>query len=342
MTTDLVPRNLGPGLIPTGFAEAVLDRIVNLDDPRLLYDSSADLAGLAQKWNGHGQEKTEIKAAQMFCEVRLGQLLGPNPGDEGKGPGKSRYADFDLPKQWVAEFRRYFGYFNALVEAIRDGKRSRRSLLLLVDEWEADRRAAERSAAGLSPNPTIHELDIRRGDFREVLNDIETDSVTLVLTDPPYPAEYLPLWSDLGEWSAKHLCDGGSLIAYCGQSILPDVLQRLSEHLRYWWTIALVHGQSQMIPGKWVSAGWKPLPWFVRDTRNGRTMLADTVQGGTPRKTIPTGDDGSWAQSTTPIEPIISALTAPGDLIVDPFAGSGTTGLVAARFGRRFIGAEMT
>jgi hypothetical protein len=25
----------------------------------------------------------------------------------------------------------------------------------------------------------------------------------LVLTDPPYPAEYLPLWNDLGAWSAE-------------------------------------------------------------------------------------------------------------------------------------------
>ena len=64
-------------------------------------------------------------------------------------------------------------------------------------------------------------------------------------------------------------------------------------------------------------------------------MLADIVKGGTARKTQPTGDDGSWAQAVAPLEPIISLLTAPGDLIVDPFAGSGTVGLAAHRFGRR-------
>src|SRR5258708_37640576 len=96
-----------------------------------------------------------------------------------------------------------------------------------------------------------------------------------------------------------------------------------------------------MIPGKFVSAAWKPLVWFVKESRQSNAMLADTVQGGTARKTVATGDDGSWAQSVIPLEPIISALTAPGDLIVDPFTGSGTTGLAALRFGRRFIGAEL-
>jgi hypothetical protein len=83
------------------------------------------------------------------------------------------------------------------------------------------------------------------------------------------------------------------------------------------------------------------LLWYVKENRGCRAMLADTVKGGEARKTVPTGDDGSWAQAIDPLVPIISALTAPGDLIIDPFAGSGTTGLAATRFGRRFIGAEI-
>jgi 16S rRNA G966 N2-methylase RsmD len=328
-STALISRDLGPGLVPVGFAEDILKRTAHVDEPPVLWDGATTLAALAQKWNGHGREKAELKSAQMFCEIVLGQLLGPNPG---RGPGRGKkdpHADV-LPAQRVEELRRFHGHRELLVEEVRNGKRSRRALLLAVDRAEA----AER------PEPEPEDLDIRHGDFREVLH-VEPQTVALVLTDPPYPAEYLPLWAELGAFAKIALIDGGSLIAYCGQAILPDALDRLRPHLRYWWTIALQHGQSQMIPGKWISAGWKPLVWFVAGQRGTQTMLADTIHGGTPRKTIPTGDDGSWAQSVEAVEPIISALTAPGDLIVDPFAGSGTVGIAATRFGRRFIGAEL-
>lgn len=41
------------------------------------------------------------------------------------------------------------------------------------------------------------------------------------------------------------------------------------------------------------------------------------------------------------VEPMILASTRPGDIVFDPFAGSGTTCAVAQRLGRRFAGAEI-
>ncbi len=41
------------------------------------------------------------------------------------------------------------------------------------------------------------------------------------------------------------------------------------------------------------------------------------------------------------IERCLLASTNPGDLVLDPFLGSGTTGVAAARHGRRFVGIEM-
>ena len=302
-----------------------------MDDPALLWDTATTCAALAQKWNGHGAEKNEIKSAQMFVEIELGQRLGPNPGAGGDHKSeefRSNAHGHLIPVERVRDFRRYYGHRDYLVGLVREGTRSRRSLLLALDRANAvDVEASE--------------VEITAGDFREVL-DIAPGSVALVLTDPPYPAAYLPLWSDLSKSAAEWLVPGGSLVAYCGQGILPDALARLAEHLRYWWTIALLHQHgSDMIPGKWVSAGWKPLLWFVRDTRHGRAMLADRIDGTAPRKGLAAGDSGDWAQGVAELEPIISALTAPGDLIVDPFAGSGSTGVAALRFGRRFLGADL-
>lgn len=40
------------------------------------------------------------------------------------------------------------------------------------------------------------------------------------------------------------------------------------------------------------------------------------------------------------LERLILACTKPGDLVLDPFAGSGTTGVAAVSLGRRFVGFE--
>src|SRR5262252_1339849 len=148
----------------------------------------------------------------MFAEILLGRMLGKNPGDDGKGSwarGQSPHAETDIPYARINELRRLCRWTDALLEAVRNGAVSRRSLLLLVERWEAGER----------PEPTVDDLEIRAGDFRAVLGDIEPGTVALVLTDPPYPERYLPLWADLGAWAADALAPGGSLVAYCGQAI---------------------------------------------------------------------------------------------------------------------------
>jgi site-specific DNA-methyltransferase (adenine-specific) len=41
------------------------------------------------------------------------------------------------------------------------------------------------------------------------------------------------------------------------------------------------------------------------------------------------------------VDPCILAGSSPTDLVLDPFAGSGTVGVVALRHGRDFIGVEL-
>lgn len=42
------------------------------------------------------------------------------------------------------------------------------------------------------------------------------------------------------------------------------------------------------------------------------------------------------------IEALVVAASAPGELVLDPFCGSGTTGVVAMRHGRRFLGFDVS
>jgi ParB family chromosome partitioning protein len=52
---------------------------------------------------------------------------------------------------------------------------------------------------------TFQGVEVRKGDFREVLDDIPNESVDIVFTDPPYGKQYLPLWEDLAEFAARKL-----------------------------------------------------------------------------------------------------------------------------------------
>jgi site-specific DNA-methyltransferase (adenine-specific) len=61
--------------------------------------------------------------------------------------------------------------------------------------------------------------------------------------------------------------------------------------------------------------------------------------------TAPTGAEKFFGAHPTQkplalLERIILASSDEGDLIVDPFVGSGTTGIAATRHGRRFIGID--
>jgi site-specific DNA-methyltransferase (adenine-specific) len=47
-----------------------------------------------------------------------------------------------------------------------------------------------------------------------------------------------------------------------------------------------------------------------------------------------------WAKPVTLMEKLVLIYTNPGDLVFDPFCGSGTTGIACKKHGRRFIGCE--
>lgn len=53
------------------------------------------------------------------------------------------------------------------------------------------------------------------------------------------------------------------------------------------------------------------------------------------------GKNIKWQKSEKLMERLILPFSKPGDLIVDPMMGSGTTGRVALKYGRNFIGNEI-
>lgn len=203
---------------------------------------------------------------------------------------------------------------------------------------ESERHEQRQAAAAAAANAEIPELvTILTGDFAELGAQVEDNSVDLIFTDPPYDDASAPMYGDLAKLAQRVLKPGGSLITYVGHNALPVVLGLMTPHLRFWWPLAVHHnGGHRRLLGKWVFVHWKPLLWFVKDGRRDNEFVSDYVESAPPDKLL-----HDWQQDTSEAAYYIEHLTSPGELVLDPFCGSGTTLLAALSLGRRSVGIEI-
>lgn len=223
------------------------------------------------------------------------------------------------------------------VEATKHGKdfSCKRCVSDIRDEAQATKRAAEKAEA-VKRRRNIDGL--RLGDFREIGKEIPDDSVDLIFTDPPYDRKAIELFDGLGEFAARVLRPGGSLIAYIGQIQLPDAVADLSKHLRYWWTCSCYHsGPTLLRMNEYgIVNGWKPMLWFVKGTRGDKTTFVNDVATGTREKS-----HHEWQQSEAEARYFIELLTEKDGFVVDPFCGGGTTPAACIALERQWAAFEI-
>ncbi len=193
-------------------------------------------------------------------------------------------------------------------------------------------------------------IDIRHGDLNVVLNDIPDGSIDCIVTDPPYPEEYIQTWSDLSKLAARVLKPNGFCFAYSGTLHLPEVMNRMSEHLTYYWNCILLHtvnhqltkpGAQQKIMPRNLITGYKSVLMY----QNGFSKMGNINGAPTFYDIITTeGREKShheWQQGLNDMTTIIDYFTKPGDTILDPFCGSGTTAIISAKMKRKCITCEI-
>jgi DNA modification methylase len=177
-------------------------------------------------------------------------------------------------------------------------------------------------------------VQLINADFRQV--NISDKKIDLIFTDPPYLKKFIPLYNDLGKFARDKLKDGGSLVTYAPHFSLPEVIEQLNGHLKYWWIVA-IHLSKPGFPvnPRRVVPRFKPLLWFVKGQYNGAYIydfLASRYEGKKLHQ---------WQQSTTEALHCIERLTRENDTVCDPMAGSGTTGIACLKLKRKFIGIEV-
>jgi ParB-like chromosome segregation protein Spo0J len=231
----------------------------------------------------------------------------------------------------TARYKRIAEQAPDLIDKIREGMALDRAERIIRDRL-AEKKRIEQAKREAAMQGIQTRVDIRHGDFREVLAGLQ--DVDAIITDPPYPREYLPLLADLATWADKVLKPDGLLAVLMGQTYLPEVYRLLDGGRPYRWTACyLTPGNGYASHVARVQCNWKPL----------------IVYGGGPRFTDIIRSEGTdaaakdnhhWGQDYGAFHAVVKRLTERGQTVVDPFMGSGTTMLAAHALGRHAIGCD--
>jgi site-specific DNA-methyltransferase (adenine-specific) len=240
----------------------------------------------------------------------------------------------------VADMEKKHPELGELIGKIDSGK------MKLNQAWKITKAYKKREqclaqAKGLE-NRHNENFKLFHGDFRQrIEEEVPDNSVDLLFTDPPYDRGSLQLYADLGRIAARVLKPGGSLVFYAPHHSLLEMGSYMMQcGLKQIWTMCIKHvGHLARIHSLHLHVNWKPMIWLVKG--ESPNVIADAGMEDLIISAPPDKGLHEWAQSLTEADYMIKHLTFEGQVVLDCFMGSGTTGLAALNNKRQFIGIEI-
>lgn len=201
----------------------------------------------------------------------------------------------------------------------------------------------------MNRSPPLPVNQIIHGDCTQILPTLPAASIDLVLTDPPYGVRYR-------DRSGRTIVNDDSLDSVLGA--FTDIYRVLKPDSLcicfYGWNRADAFFEA------WTAAGFRPVGHIVwrKDYASSTSFLrahheqAYVLAKGHPAKPVrPLQDVRDWEytgnrvhpteKAVSVLKPLIECFSPPGAIVLDPFAGSGSSLVAAALSGRRYLGIEL-
>jgi site-specific DNA-methyltransferase (adenine-specific) len=190
---------------------------------------------------------------------------------------------------------------------------------------------------------------IHHGDCIDVLANLPAEIANIVITDPPYLVRYKDR-------------SGRSLMNDATDAWLAPAFKQIYRALKPDSLCVSFYGWHRVddFMAAWRAAGFYPvghIVWTKRYSSNSRFLAyrheqAYLLAKGRPKPPeSPIPDTLPWVYSHNRIHPtekspailspLIESLTRPDDVVLDPFAGSGSTLVAAKELGREWFGVEL-
>ena len=217
-----------------------------------------------------------------------------------------------------------------------------------------------------------------RSDCLKAMSTLKTGSADLILTDPPYNLglfmqnreagimrmrdnyfgtagwdnleydQWVDYMGQLFDESARVLRRGGAMVVFMAVIKVETIVRLAQEHGFYYKTTGTWHKLNPMPRNMNLhfinsTESWVYLIHGGRTgtfNNNGKAMHDFIETSVTPKSERLYGKHPTQKPLVL-MEHFVKTLTNPGDLVIDPFMGSGSTGVAAQRLGRRFTGIEL-
>lgn len=186
------------------------------------------------------------------------------------------------------------------------------------------------------------EATIYHGDCIELMRSWNEGRFSAVFADPPYGnnTEYIT-YEDSKENLRKLVKEfmPQALRISWGRVFVTCGVANMWMYPEPTWTLAWVN-PAGVGSSSWGFTCWQPILAYGKDPylQDGKGRRPDTLF---QRKTDKINSDHPCSKPVNVMRWIIERTTRKGDIVLDPFMGSGITGVACVQMGRRFVGIEL-